>query len=68
MTNKSMISPEAARKQRAAPKAQERDLGHEAVPDSTQLSPQIDEKRTRLQQPRKDDPSGAPTPDDERSR
>lgn len=68
MTNKSMISPEEARKKRAAPKAEERDLGYEAVPDSPQLSPQIDEKRTRLQQPREDDPSGGSTPDDERSR
>lgn len=49
MTNKSMISAEKAREKRTKDVRDKKDLGYEAAPDSPQLSPQIDENRTRLQ-------------------
>jgi hypothetical protein len=66
MTNRNMIGPEKARSGSSGAKLDEKDLGNEAVPDSPQLSPQIDEKRTRLQQPRSEDAATGNTPDKKR--
>jgi hypothetical protein len=67
MTNKNMISADKARETRSSAGKRENPAGNEAAPDSPQLSPQIDEKRTGLQKPRQDDPSSGTTTDDERS-
>lgn len=75
MTNKSMISAEKAREKRTKDARDEKDLGYEAAPDSPQLSPQIDEIRTRLQDSNADEAahaeldssSGSPTPQKARS-
>jgi hypothetical protein len=67
MTNKNMISADKAHETRSSSRKRENATGNEAAPDSPQLSPQIDEKRTRLQNPHIDDPSGGTTPDGERS-
>lgn len=54
MTNKSMVSAQEAREKRLKERPDEKDLGNEAAPDSPQLSPQIDERRTRLQRSKSD--------------